>query len=1234
MYLQALEIVGFKSFANKTRLVFEPGITAIVGPNGCGKSNVSDAIRWVLGEQRPTALRGSAMTDVIFNGTDSRKPLGMTEVSVTFADCEKQLGTEYNEVTITRRVFRSGEGQYFINRTPCRLRDIQRLFMDTGVGTSSYSVMAQGQIDAVLSSRPEDRRAIFEEASGITRFRADRKEAMRKLDQTEANLMRLGDVIRELHRQIGSLQRQAGKARRYKELQTDLRKYDLYVTIERIKELDAKANELIDKHDSIIAQVRDLTDQVEAGEEANAAAREEVMELERKIGVAMEASMQAQGRRNQVVESIRINEQRILEYKQWKERDNAEIAETRATRAIQEERIEQLAEQLEEIESKLSVAENALTQARAKFDERRSASEAARNELQRLRNESVDLERTHARLQNELTEVQATERENILKRERLSSELQSAKANISQLEERLDVVGGELETLNAMVDSNNDAVSQDQAIISKTNAQLQQLQQSRASLQADIAVHEARIQFLSEAGSSDADTPSGNRLLTAVENPLGLENGSVLGSLAERLSAPTEYRLALEAALRSWLDTIVVKDISAAKQAISSVLSSNEPATTRVVALDSCPVNSIQGETLPRLLDCITCAPDFKAAAENLLGNAFVVEDVASLPIELKSGAVYVTKTGAVFRGNGLAELWVPDAAASNPLSRHMQIEDETALLDELRDQFDTLLNEVDAVEDKRSTAEKQLGEHRALLEQSTRAAAQKEGEERTIERDLAAARARYSQVDAELKALGAAVENGSSRSKELVERINSMAESRTRIADAVAAYSTTVHETEEQFLEAQSELTDARLAHASITQQNDNIKSQYNTGMMRLTDLDRLIEGRQSGLKAYDDSIAKLSNENEQNTSALDVLEEDVEAKNRSVVELRAERTTRQTSLDQAERVLHNTRAELTKTESERNQLEVAIAEKSLRKQNIYDRLMIDWHLTPEQLVAEPPADWGDEGAPDLSTAEAFIKELRQKMDELGPVNLVAIEEYQEIEERHTFLVAQEADLTSAKAKLIDLIKEIDQKSTEMFKETFEKANENFQTMFTRLFNGGTAQLSLLDGEDILECGIDILARPPGKKPLSVSQLSGGERTMTAVALLFAIYMIKPSPFALLDELDAALDDSNIGRFVGVLKDFLELSQFLIITHNQHTIAGADIVYGVTQEEKGISKIISMRLKRIGVEELREEELPEVSAPPPPSKRKMKRYENLDENGVAQPTDGADADKKKKAKK
>lgn len=528
MYLQALEIVGFKSFANKTRLVFEPGITAIVGPNGCGKSNVSDAIRWVLGEQRPTALRGSAMTDVIFNGTDSRKPLGMTEVSVTFADCEKQLGTEYNEVTITRRVFRSGEGQYFINRTPCRLRDIQRLFMDTGVGTSSYSVMAQGQIDAVLSSRPEDRRAIFEEASGITRFRADRKEAMRKLDQTDANLMRLGDVIRELHRQIGSLQRQAGKARRYKELQADLRKYDLYVTIERIKELDAKANSLIDKHDSIVALVRDLTDQVEAGEEANAAAREQVMELERQIGVAMEASMQAQGRRNQVVESIRINEQRILEYKRWHERDNSEISETRATRGIQQERIEQLAEQLEEIEGKLAAAEDVLTAARANFDEKRSASEATRNELQRLRNESVDLERTHARLQNELTEVQAAERENILKRERLASELESAKSNIASLEDRLDTVSGELETLNAMVDANGDAVSSDQSAISSINAQIQQLQQARASLQADIAVHEARIQFLTDAASSDADTPNGNRQLTAENNPLGLESGAVL----------------------------------------------------------------------------------------------------------------------------------------------------------------------------------------------------------------------------------------------------------------------------------------------------------------------------------------------------------------------------------------------------------------------------------------------------------------------------------------------------------------------------------------------------------------------------------------------------------------------------------------------------------------------------------------------------------------------------------
>ena len=1214
MYLQALEIVGFKSFANKTRLVFEPGITAIVGPNGCGKSNVSDAIRWVLGEQRPTALRGSAMTDVIFNGTDSRKPLGMTEVSVTFADCEKQLGTEYNEVTITRRVFRSGEGQYFINRTPCRLRDIQRLFMDTGVGTSSYSVMAQGQIDAVLSSRPEDRRAIFEEASGITRFRADRKEAMRKLDQTDANLMRLGDVIRELHRQIGSLQRQAGKARRYKELQADLRKYDLYVTIERIKELDAKANSLIDKHDSIVALVRDLTDQVEAGEEANAAAREQVMELERQIGVAMEASMQAQGRRNQVVESIRINEQRILEYKRWHERDNSEISETRATRGIQQERIEQLAEQLEEIEGKLAAAEDVLTAARANFDEKRSASEATRNELQRLRNESVDLERTHARLQNELTEVQAAERENILKRERLASELESAKSNIASLEDRLDTVSGELETLNAMVDANGDAVSSDQSAISSINAQIQQLQQARASLQADIAVHEARIQFLTDAASSDADTPNGNRQLAAENNPLGLESGAVLGSLAERLSAPAEYRTALEASLRAWLDTIVVKDMAVAKQAIAAILASDAPASTRVVALAGANNNQISGETLPRLLECITCTPDFKPVAERLLGNVLVVADVAELPAELNPAAIYVTKNGAVFRGNGLAELWVPDSSASNPLARHMQIEDETKLLDELRDQFDTLLNELDDCEAKRTQVEKQLGEHRALLEQSSRAAAQKEGEERTIERDLASARARYTQVDSELKALGAAVENGSSRSKELAERINSMAESRTRIADAVAAFSTNVHEAEEKFLEAQSALTDARLAHASITQQNDNLKSQYNTGMMRLTDLDRLIEGRLAGLKAYDDSIAKLTAENQQNTDALDVLEEDVNAKNVKVTELRSERTTHQTALDQAERILHNTRVELSKTEGERNQLEVSIAEQSLRKQNIYDRLMIDWHLTPEQLVAEPPADWGEENPPDLATAEALIKDLRQKMDELGPVNLVAIEEYQEIEERHAFLVAQEADLTSAKAKLIDLIKEIDQKSTEMFKDTFEKANVNFQTMFTRLFNGGTAQLSLLDGEDILECGIDIVARPPGKKPLSVSQLSGGERTMTAVALLFAIYMIKPSPFALLDELDAALDDSNIGRFVGALKDFLELSQFLIITHNQHTIAGADIVYGVTQEEKGISKIISMRLKRIGVQELQEEELPEVAAPPPPSKRKMKRYEKLGE--------------------
>ena len=438
------------------------------------------------------------------------------------------------------------------------------------------------------------------------------------------------------------------------------------------------------------------------------------------------------------------------------------------------------------------------------------------------------------------------------------------------------------------------------------------------------------------------------------------------------------------------------------------------------------------------------------------------------------------------------------------------------------------------------------------------------------------------------------------------------MSDVRQRLADAVEAQVECVQTTESDFLHAQTHLTEARLAHASLNHRVESLCMQHKAGSARIEELDRMIQSRLDGIQSYEAGVARLTAENAKLQKQRADYSTDVETRKAEVERLREMRAANRAELDEAEQAILEVRRSLDDANEAHGKAEIAQAEVRLRLQTIQDRLMIDWHISIDQLAEASTPDWGDAGAPSEAEAEAQTADIRAKMEAMGPVNLVAIEEHQQIEERHAFLSAQEADLVSAKIKLLELIKDIDKESTERFLETFEKAKVNFQNMFHRLFDGGTAELALMDDADILECGIDIIARPPGKKPQGISLLSGGERTLTAVASLFAIYSIRPSPFAMLDELDAALDDANIGRFVGVLNDFRELSQFLIITHNQHTIAGADVVYGVTQQQQGVSQIVSMRLKRVGIEEPQAEEMPEMAAPPPIKRRKKKLNESI----------------------
>ena len=917
MYLKQLDLIGFKSFADRTRLTFEPGLIAIVGPNGCGKSNVSDAIRWVLGEQKPTALRCSKLVDVVFNGTDTRKPLGLAEVSITFADCEKELGTDYHEVTITRRVYRDGSGEYFINKQACRLRDVQHLFMGTGIGTSSYSVMAQGQIDAILSSRPEDRRAVFEEAAGITKFKADRKEALRKIDQTEQNLLREQDVLREMKRQIGSLQRQVGKARRYKELRDELRGLDIYVSKQRIHGFDQELEQNARNRNEVDKAIAEAQEVVSAAEAQAQELHQQIHELEERLQLLASQQAEAEGAYRRAQEVIGVNAQRIVEYKSFAERDRAEIEGTR--RALDEVRL-----QAESLEQKTRLLTDSLAAAKGTLADAETAFDASQRRMDELR-----------------TSVQAARLESV----RLEREANERREELMKLKLR----------------------------------------------------HE------------------------------------------------------------------------------QEVIDDEESVTATIGGA---------GDSGRRLLDCVVVADACREDAENALGGLYVAPGAPSI------------KTAFSVR-DGRLELRVPKSS------------------------FDAGTANADVL--------------------------------------------------AQLETLSAQVEDATARRDALLDRIENDTGELQRL--------------EAGNMRESQLLTERRIAVSQMEQELSFVGQQNDAARNRREELERAIAGREEGIRGYEDSIARLTEESGDLVSQLDALKENAGAFVSRINDERGHRAEMLERISAADQEVASRRAELDRAKDFRGKLEVQSAEATMRRQNVYEHLQDEYGLFADAVMREPDPEWKKGVVPPMEALEGTVARLQAAIAELGPVNMVAIDECRELEERYAKEKAQEEDLQAAKAQLMELIGNLNETSSGMFRSTFEQANRNFQTMFTRLFGGGEARLVLLESEeDPLECGIDIIARPPGKRPQSVTLLSGGERTMTAVALLFSIFMIKPAPFCMLDELDAALDDANIGRFVEQLKEFLAQSQFLIITHNQHTIAGSDLVYGVSQQEKGISRVISMKLSDLGV--------------------------------------------------
>ena len=1093
MYLKQLDIIGFKSFADRTRLSFDPGLIAIVGPNGCGKSNVSDAIRWVLGEQRPTALRCSKLSDVVFNGTDTRKPLGMAEVSITFADCEKELGTDYHEVTITRRVYRDGSGEYLINKQPSRLKDVQHLFMGTGIGTSSYSVMAQGQIDAILSSKPEDRRAVFEEAAGITKFKADRKEALRKIDQTEQNLLREADVLREMKRQIGSLQRQVGKAQRCKELRDQLRGLDIYVSKQKIHEhdlaLEANAANRVET-EKAIEEATALVAEAEAeGQRLHA----EIHELEERLQVLAGEEAAASGAYARANEVIGVNAQRIAEYRSFAERDGREIADTRR-------QLEEVAMQAESLVQKTQLLTDSLEAARETLEEAEEAFKASQTEIDELRlkvqtsqTESMRADRRAAEIRDEVARLENMEREAVRLAERL-------KADHEQLSGALDAAKATLAEITAKADA------------------------AKEVEEAAAAEHTQVRQELDDLA----------RRIDEARDHLGEMQGE---------AAAKEAQLEM------------LKDEAAAKRVLENLLESGD-GDVRIAAIETGLAPVSEGD---RLLDHLKVDEQESPMAEDLLGDVVLV--------------------------SGESGRWLPSTSVESSSGRRSPISETERTLEELRNKIADAKDVLANGAEKRSALNTRLAAAEARLSEARRRAAQCEGERSTVERDLAGLDARFADIAARLEKAQEDNREGAEKRKALATELEETLARRDALMDGAGEMQERLRVLETRNITDSQTLTERRIASSRLEQELSFIGQQSENAEKRRDELKRQIEGRESGIKGYEDSIARLTEESGDLLAGLDELKERAGTLRAQMEEERNRRGSMLTLIAAADRDTAQKRAGLDQARDFRAKLEVAAAESTMRRQNIYDHLQDEYGLFADAVLREPDPEWPDGVVPPLAQLENTVGHLQAEIAALGPVNMVAIEECRELEERYAREKAQEQDLMAARAKILELINNLNDTSSEMFRKTFAEANKNFQAMFTKLFGGGEARLVLLENaEDPLECGIDIIARPPGKRPQSVTLLSGGERTMTAVALLFSIFLIKPAPFSMLDELDAALDDANIGRFVEQLKEFLVKSQFLIITHNQHTIAGADLVYGVSQQEKGVSRVLSMRLADLGV--------------------------------------------------
>jgi chromosome segregation protein len=1182
--IQRLDIQGFKSFAERTSIRFGQGITGVVGPNGCGKSNIVDAIRWAMGEQSARMLRGGSMQDVIFNGSDARGPMGMAEVTLSFDNDGRGVPPEYahvGEIQVTRRLYRDGESEYEINKTPCRLKDVHDLFLGTGVGTRAYSIISQGQVSEIMRVKPEDRRRIIEEAAGITKYKARKEQATRKMESTRQNLQRVDDVTKEIGRRLGTLRRQAKKAEKYKELKGEVREIELHLATLRFFELSNAV--AFDR-----GRAAELAELMRDDVERNTGLEGAIDEMRRGLNDDERALSDKQGRLYEIDAGLALAEQAADHAKKGHEasrrRDEdaaVEVERCREQRAVVEGMKGELEKSQRDLFSEASTDAGALDAAAAELDGHRQHRADEGRLVEQLRRQMIEASTQAAKLGSDVVNLRASLEDMEKRRDVVAQE----RAPLLDEIVRLDEAAQRHDAERASVEADKNAAEEERKTasdrIGEEKKALAAAQRAHDDARVELQKRRSRLSSLEEIHARYEQSPEAIKLLLKRGGPLE-GRGKLLVDLFE---ADAEHEATIEAGLGARLQAVVVDDDEAAAAAIAFLRDGKGRGRAELIVASAQPevASGVVIEGAVAALDVVRVGRKASPAVKAVLARLFLVPDLQTgltlWPQARRHGVVLVTKTGDVLEPGGALKGGVADKEGQGVLRQKREMRE---LADDVAAR-DAALVELAAAVEARQAVLQGLDETLQRATDRAQSLSLKLVEVRSAWKraadELARVRQRAEKLAADEERLAQTLQRAVVELDDKTERLKTTEAARASLDAEVATRGQGLVELDQRIAVQQEAVTTMKVRAASIAERTESLKRNLQQAQGQAADLEARLQHLQ---KQIDDGHVERQQLTKQEADAraqLAVLGSERATVKAALEAMRLAWELRSEALRLKEHEARGSRAKLDEARAAHGALVVRLRERELELDALVDRTIERHRVRPEEVVYDYHLRPLPTSA-SLSAMDDRLGELERQIDGLGPINLTAIDECRELEKRHDFLRTQADDLTHALNQLEKAIIKINRTTKKRFQETFEGINERFQQVFPRLFRGGKAWLALTDPSDMLATGVEIYAQPPGKKLGSVGLLSGGEQALTAVSLLFAIFLLKPSPFCLLDEVDAPLDESNVGRFNDMVRDVAALSQFIVITHNKKTMEVADQLYGITMEEPGISKTVNVRIQ------------------------------------------------------